>query len=447
MTTQELFFLQVSMKIVIAVGGIYIVRFLVPLRVSWLQIIPGLILYGLLEGGMETIYRLLDGFDWQGINVKFFIYHLIELIIDFIFVRCLIMKVKTNQTLFVLFFTSISSLVLFLLPVYGVQLFAPDSWNRYVLILIQLLGYLVLVYLAFWLLSKTKAAYYLHKLARYPKIYLFMGIAYSGLTILFQSSDSNWLLWVLAFIGVIILCIALVREFENRITMKQNQQLILQQQNYVTKLEGIQKDLGMILHDYKNMVTGLYAYADEGDTNSIKNYISTKLLQVDIAVQQNIRQMKQVSRISLPELKGLVLGKLIVAEQKEISVNLEVQHSIDEISMETGNFVRCVGILLDNALEEAEKFSKPEIAVIFLQEGNMLTVVVRNPILQKPDLSRIYQAGYSTKGEKRGLGLVSYQEILRQYSNVITETRIEKQCFVQSLILQNPVKKDRKATI
>lgn len=183
------------------------------------------------------------------------------------------------------------------------------------------------------------------------------------------------------------------------------------------------------------MITGLYAQASEGNVEAVKDYIDTKLLQVNRGVEQNISQMNQVSKIEQMEIKGLVLVKMMEAEKLKVNFQLEVLNAIDSVAMEINDFIRCLGILLDNAIEEATVSVNKEISCILLKENHKVSIVVKNHLEETKDLASIWEVGYSTKGEKRGLGLSNYKKILATYENIVCETKIENKQFIQVLIV------------
>ena len=47
------------------------------------------------------------------------------------------------------------------------------------------------------------------------------------------------------------------------------------------------------------------------------------------------------------------------------------------------------------------------------------------------NLEEIYQVGFSTKGENRGLGLSNVKEIIDKYDDITLETDIETNYFIQ----------------
>lgn len=221
------------------------------------------------------------------------------------------------------------------------------------------------------------------------------------------------------------------RDFYNHKQLQHSEALLQQQQLYVNRLEQIQQELRVIQHDYKNVVAGLYAQADEGNAEAVKEYIHQKLLHIDDTVQNDIRESNQISRITNMELKGLLLVKMLEARSKSVNIELEVLYKVEEIHMETKDLLRCLGILLDNAIEGSQNTCTKNVSVVVLQEDGKTTIVVKNDVSGIVKLSDIWKSGYSTKGPNRGLGLNSYQEILAGYENVFCETKADDKYFVQ----------------
>ncbi|MGL6198826.1 MAG: sensor histidine kinase [Lachnospiraceae bacterium] len=316
----------------------------------------------------------------------------------------------------------------------------PLDENFFMMTIIpQLLIYLLTI-LTCKILIITNYIKYLKILLDYPRMCMFLFVSHFGVTIYFFFSERNSIRYLTAmfvFAITIFIFILTTRDFLNKEKIKQNEALILQQDHYVRRLENIQQELRIIQHDYKNMISSLYAQASDGDSDSIKSYIETKLIGVDATVQENINQMNQVSKIELSELKGLVLTKMIEAEQNGVLLKIEAMNKVSGAEMDINDLIRCIGILLDNAIEAAQHQDKSEVTLVLLSEPDKFTAAVKNPILRKPDLSKIWQQGYSTKGENRGLGLTSYKKILNKYANTSSETKVSNHAFLQVLLISN----------
>lgn len=114
---------------------------------------------------------------------------------------------------------------------------------------------------------------------------------------------------------------------------------------------------------------------------------------------------------------------------------------VQKVGMEIDNLVRCLGILIDNASEAIEGFGESQlegkINVVLSQDEQNLTILVKNPVKELPTLAKIWQAGFSSKVENRGLGLYSYQQIINKYPNVWKQTICEEDVFTQILTIEH----------
>lgn len=271
----------------------------------------------------------------------------------------------------------------------------------------------------------------------------FLAIAYLDTIIEFFAPEftteypfaHNFLI-LFAVCGLMIFCSS-YKNAQLRIT--EQEATLLQQENYVKNLEAIQRDMRILQHDYKNILSGLYLQSEEGKTDEIKAYLSQTLGQLDENVSKKIKETTHLSNIKVSAVKGIVLTKLAAMEEKGIKCNLEVSGSIEDINMDLNDFIRCLGILLDNAIEEVQLIETEagKLDVILSNEKEDLTVIVKNPTREKAKIHQIWKEGFSTKGDNRGLGLFSYQRILDKYQHVSKQTVAKDNEFVQILTIRN----------
>ena len=52
-------------------------------------------------------------------------------------------------------------------------------------------------------------------------------------------------------------------------------------------------------------------------------------------------------------------------------------------------------------------------------------------------IAQLFKEGYSTKGNGRGLGLSTFKNTIDTYSNIVVDTEIENNKFVQCLNIKN----------
>ncbi|QQK07242.1 sensor histidine kinase [Miniphocaeibacter halophilus] len=232
-------------------------------------------------------------------------------------------------------------------------------------------------------------------------------------------------------IGLWIVIYGMKKYFEKN--KKLNETIILQQETYINSLESIQEDIRKYNHDYKNLLTGALLQAKYGDYDGVRLYLKDVFDEFEEKLGKQISKNTQLKKIKSNEVKGLLLSKISKMEELKIEFHLEVLNEVDRINMKTTDLVRCLGILLDNAIEEVDKQEERIIKLVILQEEKVTTIMVKNPVTEKVNIQNIYQEGFSTKEDIRGLGLSNYREIVENYENIVRETISTEREFNQIL--------------
>ena len=95
-----------------------------------------------------------------------------------------------------------------------------------------------------------------------------------------------------------------------------------------------------------------------------------------------------------------------------------------------------MGIFLDNALEAAEMANQKNVSIILSRKKNDLIINISNTYKGTIDMSKIDEAGYSTKGDNRGYGLDIVKEIISKNKSMKNERQITGTIFNQKLIVR-----------
>ena len=96
-----------------------------------------------------------------------------------------------------------------------------------------------------------------------------------------------------------------------------------------------------------------------------------------------------------------------------------------------------LGIILDNAIEATAGHYHGELmSAIFVTAHSTVFLVQNNVFDSLPPLWQLKEAGYSTKGQERGLGLSQLSAIVNRNENMILETRLLASAFVQRLTVK-----------
>ncbi len=248
--------------------------------------------------------------------------------------------------------------------------------------------------------------------------------------------DSNLVSNVMV-LGVLIIFNYVSREELQRKKLAEQQLNIWQQNLYIETLEGMQEEMRRFRHDYKNMMAGMYQQAQEENFVRISEFIQEMTEDFDSQIGGEVQRMSQLRNVHMTELKGLLIMKLREMEKEGICCELEAARPFYETSVRTTDLCRCMGILIDNAMDEVRGKPDGKIHIMISSQKEYTTFRVKNVLYHPVDFGRIWQKGYSTKGENRGIGLASYRKILAGYDNVLSAASVQEAYFIQELKINN----------
>lgn len=207
-------------------------------------------------------------------------------------------------------------------------------------------------------------------------------------------------------------------------------------QKYMLQIESQYTELRKFKHDYQNILSSLEDYIREKDYEKLDEYYFTKIKVVSQKIIKNDFSLENLSNVKVREIKSILAAKLMLAQAAEIDVTFEAKEHILDIPLDSLIFVRIIGILLDNAIEAISELGYGKLLVALFQQQKSITFIVQNTC--SSDIPRVYllkQAGFSTKGENRGLGLSTLSELVQQCANLSNETRIKENEFIQKIVI------------
>lgn len=243
---------------------------------------------------------------------------------------------------------------------------------------------------------------------------------------------------MLALVSVLaVLIVYLAHRFDDSRMLRFQQDIIAQQQLYEQNLEEIRQEVRAFRHDYKNLLAGLAQQADAGQLQALGATLSELELDFDRRLGEKIQTSTQIGYLQIPEIRSFILTKLTSMHEKKLACHLEVLYPVTAVSMNVWDLIRCLGILTDNAIEAALETDRPWIDLILLAQEERLSVRIANPFTNTLEPQKMWEEGWSTKGDGRGEGLASYQRILAAWPNAVSSASWENGVFVQELTILN----------
>ena len=152
-------------------------------------------------------------------------------------------------------------------------------------------------------------------------------------------------------------------------------------------------------------------------------------------VREQRRYMGKLADYELPA-NVLVLENPIViahlyekigeAQEAGIRVRLKLSCSLSGCGLGDIHLVEILGTLLDNGIQDMQETGEGEYLYIEVKEEDGIQMSVANPHgkMKNEEMQRMYQKGYSTKGEDRGIGLYHVRKLVQRYKlGLVTENR------------------------
>lgn len=235
-------------------------------------------------------------------------------------------------------------------------------------------------------------------------------------------------------LGVTLISITVIREVRYKRNIKEMEDYY----NYTLKIEGINNEMRKFRHDYINILSTMSEYIRERDMEGLETYFNEQIVPLKDNLQSNAIKLSGIENLKVREIKGLLTTKILQAQEKNIHISIEVSDPITEINMNIIELSRAIGIILDNAIEASDDIDDAMIQIAFIKTDNAVNIIFMNKCAPDiPKVHTLFKESFSTKGKNRGLGLSTLKEITDSTTNVLLDTTIENNYFIQKIEILN----------
>lgn len=251
---------------------------------------------------------------------------------------------------------------------------------------------------------------------------------------------------VLLLIMIVLLLVIYSEYLKNIKTEYEVQKQRTQIQNdtrYMSEIEAHYNELRRFRHDYQNMLISIDEYLKTDDLKGLREYYQKNLAPVSHRVLKEKYNLEDLSRVKVKSIKSILFSKLSYAQSQEIEVHFDLKEPLTDITVNELDLDIALGIMLDNAIEASVGHADGEImSAIFIEKNITVFLIQNNVFEQLPPLWKLKEAGYSTKGKNRGIGLNSLSKIVNRNENMILETRVLGAVFLQRLTVKRVSQND-----
>lgn len=221
-------------------------------------------------------------------------------------------------------------------------------------------------------------------------------------------------------------------QYEKAKEIQQKKEEQRQLQLYTDEIVGLYNEIRGFRHDYAGMLTSLQTVINSGDMKEVERIFHNVLSQANISLRSDDYTFFELNNVQDTALRSVLIQTIFKARECGVEIVFEMKDVIETLPMKLLDLVRVASVLLNNAVEGAAESPSKTMNVSLVKLDKEIVFVIQNSRQSRYiNLEEIYEVGFSTKGENRGLGLNNVKEIIDKYDEVILETDIETNYFIQ----------------
>ncbi|MGN1148343.1 MAG: sensor histidine kinase [Lachnospiraceae bacterium] len=210
-----------------------------------------------------------------------------------------------------------------------------------------------------------------------------------------------------------VLCTSLIQLAGLYMAWKTNDDRL---QESIHNMEALNTTLRAQRHDYINHFQVVYGLMELGEYEEARKYLEP--------VFKELRKTDRALKTAQPAVNALLHAKLNAAEQKGITVYLEVYTDLKKLPIEAWSLCKVLANIIDNAVHALEKTEEPQLKIT-IKEGENYSFTIENngPMIPEEMQEEIFKQGVSTKQEAgHGMGLYIVNKIVKEAGGEIRLT-------------------------
>ena len=191
-----------------------------------------------------------------------------------------------------------------------------------------------------------------------------------------------------------------------------------------TEMDTLNHTLRAQRHDFLNHLQVVYSLMEMKEYGDAMDYLEK--------VYGEIRSVASFLRTKSTAVNALLQVKAGACEERGIAIQMEIRSSLEGLSMPAWELCCVLANLIDNAMDAVKTAEKPTLCLSIAEDlRNYTFTVANNGLPIPPDMrDKIFEAGVSTKGEGRGMGLSIVRQTLEAYGGTVTcESDAERTAF------------------
>ena len=242
-----------------------------------------------------------------------------------------------------------------------------------------------------------------------------------------------FIITLLSFILLIAFLVLSIYSFTRMIKLANTRKDLESAEEYNKSLEILYDNVKGFKHDFDNIISTLDGFILNNDISGLTEYFED--MKKDCKITNNLAILNP-RIINNPGIYSLLNNKYFKATNSGITFDIEFFLDLNKLKINIYEFSRILGILIDNAIEEAEKCNEKIVKLNFLRENrnNRASITIKNTYTNKNvDIEKIFNKGESGKKHHSGIGLWEVRNYIKKSKNLDLFTTKDSKFFIQEL--------------
>lgn len=188
-------------------------------------------------------------------------------------------------------------------------------------------------------------------------------------------------------------------------------------------------------HENKNMLLTVRAMIINKE-NNVPEYIDSI---IENKLNDDEKLLLEMGVIPEGGLRATMYSEILKIKENKVKYNLNIDRrisTVDLIELDTNTTIdicKIISVFIDNSIEATRKLKKKVINIDMYISDSKLCIKVSNNYSGYIDISRVCDAGYTTKEKGHGYGLALVKNIILRNDLLENEMEISKNSFSQIL--------------
>ncbi len=196
----------------------------------------------------------------------------------------------------------------------------------------------------------------------------------------------------------------------------------------VAQMDALNRTLRAQRHDFLNHLQVVFSLIEMDEQKEAADYIEK--------VYGDMQSVSRAMRTDNPAVNALLRAKLADCEAAGVLVETDIGGSWRELPMPAWEMCRVFSNLMDNAVDALENTADKRLCIRLQEDlhGFSFSFANNGPAIAQKEQPRIFEAGVSSHGEGRGMGLYIVRRTVEKYGGNIHVTSDESRTIFSGFI-------------